>query len=226
MSRVILGNVCCFCWKLRGSALSNVRHTARDTSRTPEFKKLLIQSQSYATSNQESTLNVFDRKAKRQQKNRTAFMDNYNVYEYVKEEIGYRMADRICDIKRKFDVAVDLGCGRGYIAQHVYKDMIGTLIQTDMAECVLVYHALKKDGCFLGSMFGGDTLFELRVALQQAEIEREGGFAVHISPFTSAQDLGGLLNRAGYVMLTIDVDELVIYYPSMFELMEDLKGKK
>ena len=39
---------------------------------------------------------------------------------------------------RKFDVAVDLGCGRGYIAQHVYKDMIGTLIQTDMAECVLV----------------------------------------------------------------------------------------
>jgi len=88
MSRVILGNVCCFCWKLRGSALSNVRHTARDTSRTPEFKKLLIQSQSYATSNQESTLNVFDRKAKRQQKNRTAFMDNYNVYEYVKEEVS------------------------------------------------------------------------------------------------------------------------------------------
>ena len=32
-------------------------------------------------------------------------------------------------------------------------------------------------------MFGGDTLVELRVALQLAELEREGGFAPHISPF-------------------------------------------
>ena len=32
-------------------------------------------------------------------------------------------------------------------------------------------------------MFGGDTLVELRVALQLAETEREGGFSPHISPF-------------------------------------------
>ena len=37
-----------------------------------------------------------------------------------------------------------------------------------------VYNSLKNDGVFLGCMFGGDTLFELRVSLQQAEIEREG----------------------------------------------------
>ncbi len=29
------------------------------------------------------------------------------------------------------------------------------------------------------------------------------GFAPHISPFTSVQDLGNLLNRAGFTMLTI-----------------------
>lgn len=33
---------------------------------------------------------------------------------------------------------------------------------------------LKEDGVFLSAMFGGDTLFELRTALQVAETEVEG----------------------------------------------------
>ena len=37
-----------------------------------------------------------------------------------------------------------------------------------------IQRALRNDGCFLGCMFGGDTLFELRVSLQLAELEREG----------------------------------------------------
>lgn len=73
-------------------------------------------------------------------------------------------------------------------------------------------------------MFGGDTLYELRSSLQLAELERKGGISPHISPFTQIRDIGSLLNRAGFTMLTIDTDELVIGYPSMFELMWDLKG--
>lgn len=87
-----------------------------------------------------------------------------------------------------------------------------------------VFHSLKPDGVFIGSMFGGQTLFELRSSLQLAEMEREGGFGLHVSPFTMPQDIGGLLNRAGFTMLTIDSDEIVINYPSMFELMFDLQG--
>ena len=33
---------------------------------------------------------------------------------------------------------------------------------------------LKNDGVFVGCMFSGDTLFELRCSLQLAEMEREG----------------------------------------------------
>lgn len=33
---------------------------------------------------------------------------------------------------------------------------------------------LKKDCAFIGAMFAGDTLFELRVSLQLAEQERRG----------------------------------------------------
>ena len=47
-----------------------------------------------------------------------------------------------------------------------------------------------------------------RVSLQLAEMEREGGFGSHISPFVEVQDLGGLLNQAGFTMLTIDSDEV------------------
>ena len=74
-------------------------------------------------------------------------------------------------------------------------------------------------------MFGGDTLYELRCSLQLAEIERRGGIAPHISPFADVRDVGNLLTRAGYTLATIDLDDIVVNYPSMFELLEDLKGK-
>merc|ERR1712020_109303 len=72
--------------------------------------------------------------------------------------------------------------------------------------------------------FGGDTLFELRGALQLAELEREAGFGSHISPFVKVQDLGNLLNRTGFTMLTIDTDEIVVRFPTIMQLMRDLKG--
>lgn len=87
-----------------------------------------------------------------------------------------------------------------------------------------VFHSLKQDGVFIGSMFGGQTLFELRCSLQMAELEREGGFGLHISPFITAQDIGTLLNKSGFTMLTIDTDEFVVNYPTIFELMYDIKG--
>lgn len=87
-----------------------------------------------------------------------------------------------------------------------------------------IIKSLKPDGVFLASIFGGDTLFELRSSLHLAELERKGGFAAHISPFTQVQDIGSLLHQAGFKLLTIDTDELNIGYPSMFELMYDLKG--
>ncbi|KAJ7405080.1 DPY30 domain containing 1 [Willisornis vidua] len=74
-------------------------------------------------------------------------------------------------------------------------------------------------------MFGGDTLYELRCSLQLAELEREGGFSPHVSPFTAVADLGHLLARAGFNTLTVDTDEIQVNYPGLFEVMEDLQGK-
>lgn len=87
-----------------------------------------------------------------------------------------------------------------------------------------IIRSLRPDGVFMASIFGGETLYELRSSLQLAEMERKGGISPHISPFTQIRDIGSLLNRAGFTMLTIDTDEIVVGYPSMFELMHDLKG--
>ncbi|GAB1286960.1 Arginine-hydroxylase NDUFAF5, mitochondrial [Apodemus speciosus] len=195
-------------------------------------------------------------------------------FDYLKEEVGSRIADRVYDIARDFPLALDIGCGRGYIAQHLNKETVGKIFQTDIAEHALknsletdiptvniladeeflpfqentfdlvvsslslhwvndlpraleqIHYVLKPDGVFVGAMFGGDTLYELRCSLQLAETEREGGFSPHISPFTAVNDLGHLLGRAGFNTLTVDTDEIQVNYPGMFELMEDLKGKK
>lgn len=47
-----------------------------------------------------------------------------------------------------------------------------------------IMNSLRPDGVFIGSMYGGETLFELRSSLQLAELERKGGISPHISPFT------------------------------------------
>jgi len=86
-----------------------------------------------------------------------------------------------------------------------------------------ILKCLKNDGVFIGSVFGGQTLFELRTSLQLAEIEREGGFGPHISPFLEPNDLAMLLTSAGFNLITIDTDEFKINYPSMFELLFDLQ---
>ena len=39
-----------------------------------------------------------------------------------------------------------------------------------------------------------------------------------------SRDMGGLLKNAGFTLLTVDTEEIVINYPSMFELMEDLQA--
>ncbi|XP_075255117.1 arginine-hydroxylase NDUFAF5, mitochondrial-like isoform X2 [Convolutriloba macropyga] len=85
-----------------------------------------------------------------------------------------------------------------------------------------VMRTLVPDGVFLGSMLGGDTLFELRTAIQLAEQELENGFGPHVSPMVNMPDMGRLLHQAGFKMITVDVDEICVRYPDMRDLMADL----
>jgi NADH dehydrogenase [ubiquinone] 1 alpha subcomplex assembly factor 5 len=82
---------------------------------------------------------------------------------------------------------------------------------------------LKPDGCFMFAMIGGTTLPELRISLLLAEQEREGGVSPHVGPFVALSDVGGLLQRAGFTLPTIDTDSLQLTYPNAAVLMEHLQ---
>lgn len=87
-----------------------------------------------------------------------------------------------------------------------------------------INHVLKPDCPFIGAMFGGDTLYELRTSLQLADQERRGGVSTHISPLADVRDMGGLLQKAGFKMLTVDVDDIIVDFPDTFSLMQDLQA--
>ncbi|VBB83629.1 Putative Methyltransferase [Podospora comata] len=102
------------------------------------------------------------------------------------------------------------------LSMHWINDLPGVLGQ--------INRILKPDAPFIGAMLGGDTLFELRTSLQLAEQERRGGIGVHVSPLADVKDVGGLLGKAGFKMLTVDVEDIVVEYPDTFALMEDLQA--
>eukprot|EP00053_Salpingoeca_punica_P009599 m.86280 g.86280 ORF g.86280 m.86280 type:complete len:333 (-) comp15078_c0_seq1:137-1135(-) len=216
---------------------------------------------------------VFDRNAKRLQRDRAANSPHVKQYEMLKDEMAFQISDRIADINRAFECGLDLGCGRGHLGKVLDTAVVKRLVQCDsspsmlarmddnardrnhcvvcdeeqlpfeantfdlvasslslhwvnnLPECLRqILRVLKPDGVFVGAMFGGDTLFELRCSLQLAEMERHGGFAPHVSPFAGMRDAGSLLQRAGFTLLTVDMDEITINFPSMFELLDDLQG--
>lgn len=102
------------------------------------------------------------------------------------------------------------------LSLHWINDLPGILTQ--------INNVLKPDAPFIGAMLGGDTLFELRTSLQLAEQERRGGMSPHVSPLADVRDVGGLLQKAGFKMLTVDVDDIIVDYPDTFALMQDLQA--
>jgi NADH dehydrogenase [ubiquinone] 1 alpha subcomplex assembly factor 5 len=109
-----------------------------------------------------------------------------------------------------FDLA--LSC----LSLHWVNDLPGTLLQ--------LRHALKPDGLLLVSLLGGDTLYELRRALLEAEAETADGASPRVSPFADVREAGALLQRAGFALPVIDSDTITVSYPDALALMRDLRG--
>ena len=101
------------------------------------------------------------------------------------------------------------------LSLHWANDVIGALVQARLA--------LKPDGLFIGALFGGSTLTELRQALTAAELELTGGAGPRVSPFADPSDAAGLLQRAGFALPVADVDRVTVRYDHPLKLMADLR---
>jgi NADH dehydrogenase [ubiquinone] 1 alpha subcomplex assembly factor 5 len=71
-------------------------------------------------------------------------------------------------------------------------------------------------------MFGGETLWELREVLMEAELTVSGGVSARISPMADLRDAAGLLQRAGFALPVADRDPLSVSYADARALMRDL----
>ncbi|KLJ11933.1 hypothetical protein EMPG_12917 [Blastomyces silverae] len=260
------------------------------------------------------TLEVFNRRAKLLQKERAGRkVELSRNVDYLKDEVAFRLSERLLDINRHFPNVLDLGANSCNIAKALTQPIpppqqeeieagdqsqeqepstktpsssphpttvgsrISTLTCIDESPSLLyrdedlpfnsqlkikrqvvptleslpfepntfdavlsslsihwindlpslltqVNHILKPDSPFIAAMFGGDTLFELRTSLQLADLERRGGVSPHISPLADVRDVGGLLGKAGFKLLTVDVEDIVVEYPDTFALMTDLQA--
>lgn len=99
---------------------------------------------------------------------------------------------------------------------HWTNDLPGALLQ--------LRQVLKPDGLLLASLFGGETLAELRRSLMEAELAEEGGASPRVSPFADLRDLGQLLQRAGFALPVADSDTIEVTYPDALALMRDLRA--
>ena len=214
-------------------------------------------------------MNVFDRHLVRQHRTRAA--RQYDDADFLFMEGAERLFDRLMDIKRTFDIGLDLGCHGGEMAKVLAgSDRIRHLFQSDLSPAMVkraatiqagafcadeealpirfgaldvvtsnlslhwvndlpgalsqIRMALKPDGLFLGSIFGAETLQELRSVLSDAEINLEGGLSPRISPFADVRDLGALLQRAGFALPVVDSDIITVRYQNPLKLLHDLRA--
>lgn len=101
------------------------------------------------------------------------------------------------------------------LALHWANDPVGQLVQCR--------RALRGDGLFLGFLFGGQTLAELRACLAQAEAEVTGGLSPRVLPMGEIRDLGALLQRAGFALPVADSFTKTVTYGDALALMRDLR---
>ena len=102
------------------------------------------------------------------------------------------------------------------LSLHWAEDIPGLFVQ--------IRRALKPDGLFLAALLGGDTLIELREAFADAEAETLGGVSPRVIPFGSAQDYGGLLQRAGFALPVVDSERITVRYGDLYGLFRDLRA--
>ncbi|WP_052045972.1 class I SAM-dependent methyltransferase [Candidatus Paracaedibacter symbiosus] len=109
----------------------------------------------------------------------------------------------------KFDLIISV------LEMHHFNDIPGFLQQ--------VKYCLKSDGLFLGVFLGQDTLWQLRHATQVVEEEIYGGVSPRVAPMVKLSDAAALMQRAGFALPVVDMDQIEMNYSGTQSFLEELK---
>lgn len=116
----------------------------------------------------------------------------------------------LCFKPKSFNVVMSV------LQLHWVNDVPGSLVQ--------IQKSLAPNGVFIGNLWGGKTLYELRHSLMQAEIAITGGASMRVSPFVDIKTLGGLMQRACFQEPVMVAETTTAHYNTMFDLMHDIRG--
>ena len=89
-----------------------------------------------------------------------------------------------------------------YMDLHHANDIPGILKQ--------INYSLKPDGLFLSAFLGGDSLWQLRAAAQQAELLTRQGCSPRVAPMISLHDAASLVQRAGFAIPVLDHEKMTL----------------
>jgi len=132
-----------------------------------------------------------------------AFTNSTN-YKIVMDE------EHLCFKEESFDLVIS------NLVLHNINDLPGTLIQ--------INKSLKKNGVFIASIFGHNSLIELKEAIYISEMNLFGGTNMRVHPSIEIKDLGNLLSRAKFSMPVTDSFKLTVTYDSLEDIISDLRS--
>jgi SAM-dependent methyltransferase len=95
-------------------------------------------------------------------------------------------------------------------------DVPGLLVQ--------MRRALRPDGLFLACLLAGDSLTELRQSWLAAEVLITGGVSPRVAPMIGMQELGALLQRAGFALPVADLDRTIVRYADAVSLIHEIRA--
>ncbi len=167
---------------------------------------------------------------------RKTFEDHAFLFKHVRQELE----ERVRGMKRTFDHVLEIspqllqesayaGEGEGWGTKRDSFDLILSCLHAhwmnDLPGFLSNIHtSLRADGLFLGALWGGNTLYELRESLVSAELSLTGGASPRVIPMLQPSDAPLLLSRAGFSNPVVDTEILTVTYPSLMALMKDLRG--
>ena len=83
---------------------------------------------------------------------------------------------------------------------------------------------LHPDGMLIASLFGGESLIELRTAILNAENMLRGGVSNRVHPMINFGEASNLLMRAGFALPVADRDLVTFTYDNIYGLIKDLRN--
>jgi SAM-dependent methyltransferase len=192
---------------------------------------------------------IFDRALVRQHRARA--LPGFAAHDVLFRDTGEQIIERVADVKRGFARALDLSpfpflaAARKGETVNAYDDPtfdeealpftpgsfdlivsnLGLQWVNDLPGCLLqIRAALKPEGMFVASLFGENSLRELRDCLTEAELSVCGGLSPRLSPTDDLQTASALLHRAGFSLPVADKETVTLTYPDFFTLLHDLRG--